>query len=365
MNKHEYCVILAGGIGSRFWPVSTEYEPKQFHVVNGLGISFLQNTYKRMLRAIPEENIYVASLARYKDQVMEQLPGISEDRLILEPYRRNTATTIVYAALLLMHRDPEAIMVATPADHSIGDPELFDNTIRQAVEHVAANDVLLTLGIVPTRPDTNFGYIQVAGGSEAYTTGKPVLAKTFTEKPDAELAKVFVDSGEFLWNSGIFIWKADFVLQEMKECCPEFSHIWENWKEAFGGDDKESFVEKAYAGSPSISIDYALMEKSDKVWILPVSFKWGDMGSWSTFYDAIKDDSDNGNAVRTAGPRIVKNLKGDMVYTTDSGKLTVIRGLENFLVVDTDDTLLICPRDDKELQEVLSEIALPEFEKYK
>jgi len=355
---------MAGGVGSRFWPVSTEEEPKQFHRVNGLGMSFLQNTYKRMLRTLPEENIFITSLARYKDIILEQIPGMSEDRLILEPYRRNTASTIVYSALFLMERDPEAIMIATPADHSIGDPELFDSTILQAVKYASENDVLLTLGIVPTRPDVNFGYVQVAGGSQAYASGKPVLAKTFTEKPDEELAKVFIDSGEFLWNSGIFIWKADFVLAEMKRYCPEFSSLWAGWKKGFASKDRENFIQRAYADSPRISVDYALMEKSDKVWVLPVNFKWGDLGSWSTLYDAAKDEEGN-NAILCKGPKIVKDLKGTMVYTTEAGKLTVIRGLENFFVVDTDDTLLICPRNQKDFQEVLSEIALPEFEKYK
>ena len=365
MNRHEYCVIMAGGVGSRFWPVSTEAEPKQFHRINGMGESFLQKTYGRMARVIPEENIFVATMARYKETVLEQLPGLSEDRLLLEPYRRNTATTIVYAALSLKYMDPEAVMVATPADHSIGDPEIFDKTIRQALDYAAGNDILLTLGIVPTRPDTNFGYVQVSGGSSACESGKPVPAKTFTEKPDAELAKVFVDSGEFLWNSGIFIWKADFVLREMKECCPEFSILWADWRKAFASADKDVFIEKAYSDSPRISIDYALMEKSGKVWVLPVRFQWGDLGSWSTLYRATRDEADGGNSVLTAGPRIVGKLKDSMVYTTDERKLTVVRGLENFMVVDTDDALLICPRDDRDLQEILSELALPEYEKYK
>ena len=357
MDNHNYCIIMAGGIGARFWPVSTESKPKQFQKIHGLDKSFLQNTYARMSRTIPQENIFVATMAKYRDLVLEQIPGMDESRLIIEPYRRNTAATITYAAFILREKDPDAVMIATPSDHSIGELELFDRTILEGLDYASRNDVLLTLGIVPTRPDTNYGYVQVTGGSRAYSAGVPVQAKTFTEKPDIEIARVFVESGEFLWNSGIFIWKADTVLRELQRFCPEYYLLWKGWEEASVSPGRESFIERAYSDSPMLSIDYALMEKSDKVWVLPAKFPWGDVGSWSTMYQYASAGDGNGNALKTAGPTIAKDVEGTMVYTTDSGKLTVLSGLKDFLVVDTDKALLICPRDDKKFQEIASEIA--------
>ena len=365
MTEHEYCVILAGGIGSRFWPISNEAKPKQFHSIHAGGASFLQETYSRMARSFAPGNIYIASLARYSELILEQLPGVKAENLILEPYGRNTATTIAHAAYMLLSKDPGAVMVATPADHAIGDDDLFDATIRKAMDRAESQNVLLTLGIVPTRPDTNFGYIQAEGGREAWKSGEPVAAKTFTEKPDAELAKVFVDSGEFLWNSGIFIWKASVVISEMEKCCPEITRLWKGWEQAFAGRDRELFVQKAYSDSPRTSIDYALMEKSDKVWILPAKFKWADIGSWGTLYRFTSAHDPDGNAMRFAGPHIVKDVKGDLIYTSDAGKLTVIKGLRDYMVIDTGKVLMVCPRDEATFKETLSEIAMPEFSEYR
>ena len=362
MINHNYCVILAGGIGTRFWPISREAKPKQFRRIWKRDETFLQLTYQRMLRILPAENIFVATLSRYKELVMENIPGIAEENIIIEPYGRNTAPTIAFSAILLKEKDPDAVMIAMPSDHDIEGDALFADTVEKALGYAASNNVLLTLGIVPTRPDTNFGYVQMSGGRQSYGSETPVRAKTFTEKPDAELAKVFFDSGEFLWNSGIFVWKASVVLDEMARCCPEIAMLWNGWESA---SDRESFVEKAYADSPRTSIDYALMEKSENVWVLPAKFAWSDLGSWSTLYEYASDPDLGGNAVWLQGPQVVKDTAGSLLIETDGGKLTVIQGLKDYTVIDSDKVLLICPRGDRPFQELFSELALPEFMEYK
>ena len=313
----------------------------------------------------PADHIMVATLERYRSLTMEQIPGLPAENIITEPYGRNTAPTIAYAARILLEKDPEAIMVVTPSDHHIADYGLFCDTLRDALDYAEQNDVLLTLGIVPTRPDTSFGYIQVTGGPDAYEAGTPVKAKTFTEKPDAELAKVFLDSGEFLWNSGLFIWKASTVLEEMAACCPELDHPWDGWEAAFASSEREAFIEKAYAGSMRISIDYALMEKSEKVWILPAKFGWGDIGSWGTLFEFSRLKDGDENIVEVGGQKIVRDCSKSMIYCDDNNKLTVVSSLENYMVIDTDKVLMVCPRDEKRLQEIMSQLALPEYSEFK
>lgn len=362
MTDHRYCVILAGGIGTRFWPVSREYKPKQFLKVWNQEKSFIRYTFERMARSIPVENILVATLDKYKELVQEHLPELPEENIILEPYGRNTAPTIAYTAQILMDKDPDAVMVAVPSDHDISDNAMFDKNIVRALEYASEHDILLTMGIVPSRPDTNFGYVQVAGGSDAWSLGDPVKAKTFTEKPDAELARVFFDSGEFLWNSGIFFWKAKVVLAEMRKCCPELMNLWQDWSTA---TDKEALVERAYSDSIRISIDYALMEKSDNVWVFPAKFIWSDIGSWSTLYEASANPDDNNNAISLEGRSIINNVSGSVIYGAESNKLTVIQDLKDFMVIDSDKVLLVCPRDDNKMQEILSQLALPEYSDFK
>lgn len=365
MNNHNYCVILAGGIGSRFWPVSRESLPKQFLRLPSGGGSFLQQTWSRMRRSFAPEHIYVTSLRRYRDIVLEQLPDLPEENLLLEPYSRNTAPSITFAAYNLLSRDPDAVMVVTPADHVIRDAELFDRTIGQAVRYAGDGEALVTLGIVPTRPDTNFGYIQVSGGPEIINEGVPVKAKTFTEKPDRELAEVFVGSGEFLWNSGIFIWKASAIVREIEKHAPEVAGFWKGWEKYVPLQSAVEFVEKAYSECPKISVDYAVMEKSDSVWILPSKFRWADIGTWEALYENMEDKDSSHNVRVVAGNSVLKDVKGSFIYSKDQGKLSLICGLEDYMVVDTGDVLLICPRDERKLKELLSNMARPEFQDYR
>jgi mannose-1-phosphate guanylyltransferase len=352
---------MAGGTGVRFWPVSRAAKPKQFLDVADTGKTFIQSTYERFLKVVPKENILIVTGDRYHDIVMEQIPDLAPENLLLEPYSRNTAPCIAYATYTILKRDPQARVVVTPSDHMIDNAELFAETISNAFDYIEGNDILMTLGVVPTRPDTNYGYIQACGGSDVYKNDSPMKVKTFTEKPDAELAKVFFDSGEFLWNSGIFFWKASVVLAEMRNCCADLIRIWDDW----GRIDRDVLVERAYSESMRISIDYALMEKSDNVWVLPAKFIWSDIGSWSTLYEASADPANHGNAISLEGKSIIKDVSNSILASTAGGKLTVVSNLDSYMVIDTDKVLLVCPRDDRRMQEILSELALPEYSEFK
>ena len=353
---------MAGGIGSRFWPISRTGKPKQFLDFSIQGRSFLRRTYDRMKVVVPEENILVVSLDQYAGLVREQLPELPEKNLLLEPYNRNTAPCIAFATYTLLKRDPEAVTVVTPADHAIARHSEFNNTLSEALELAAGSDALITLGVIPTRPDANFGYIQMAGKPE---NGKPVKVKTFTEKPDAGLARVFIETREFLWNSGIFVWRAEAIRQELEQYAPEITHLWNGWQEALGTDRQKAFLEHIYTDMPRISIDYAVMEKTDRAWVYPARFRWADIGNWESLYDYLAYHDDQGNALNRTARRLLKDCRDDIVYSTRDDKLLAIRGMEDFIVIDTDDVLMICPRDEKKLKDFLSQLAMPEYEEYR
>ena len=364
MNKHHYCVIMAGGVGSRFWPISREAKPKQFLDLSRRGKSFLRMTYDRFLGIIPKENIIVVSLTKYKDLVLEQIPELPEENLLLEPYNRNTCPCLTFATFSLLKRDPEAVMVATPSDLLIGDLDLFEKTITSALEFAEKNESLITLGIVPDRPDTNFGYIQVTGGNMSLTQDKPVKVKTFTEKPDAELAEVFIQSGEFLWNSGIFVWQASLIRKELEKYSPEVTRPFKGWESHFGELDEAAFLEKVYMNMERLSVDYGVMEKTDKAWVYPASFGWADIGNWESLYRYLADKDGEGNALQT-GKKLLQQDRNNVILSTDSKKLIAVKGLENYVVIDTEDVLMICPRSDKKIKEVIANIGLPDYEDYR
>ena len=362
LNNHHYCIIMAGGIGSRFWPISRAGLPKQFLDFNIQGRSFLRRTYDRMKAVIPEENILVVSLERYRDQVRAHLPELREENLLLEPYNRNTAPCIAFATYTVLQRDPDAICVVTPSDHAIARHEEFNKTLLEALSYAAGTDALITLGVVPTRPDSNFGYIQMAGQPR---NGRPVKIKTFTEKPDADLARVFIETREFLWNSGIFVWRADAICKALDRYAPEIARLWKGWQDALGTDGQAAFLERIYTDMPRISIDYAVMEKTDNAWVYPAAFTWADIGNWESLYDYLAYHDDQGNALNRTARRLLKESTGNIVYSTRDDKLLAVRGLEDFIVIDTDDVLMICPRDEQKLKDFLSQLAMPEYEEYR
>lgn len=362
-NRHYYCAILAGGIGSRFWPISRESMPKQFLDFTNAGKSFLRLTYDRMKTIVPEENIIIVSLERYRDLVTEHIPELPAENLLLEEYNRNTAPSVAYATYSVLRRDPEAVMVVTPSDHVIGDEALFTSTVLNSLRHAERSDALITLGIMPTRPDPNFGYIQAVGD---FYDSHHIKVKTFVEKPSEELAQVFIDTGEFLWNSGIFIWKASVIRGELEKYAPEITKLWAGWEEALGTPEERGFVQRIYASDlPRIAIDYAVMEKTDKAWVYPAKFSWADIGNWNSLYDYLSHHDSDGNANNFKGKSLLRNCRDNIIYSDRGNKLTAIRGLENFVVIDTDDVLFICPRADKDFNSLLSELAMPEFKEFK
>ena len=355
---------MAGGTGVRFWPVSRAAKPKQFLDVAYTGKTFIQSTYERFLKVVPQENILIVTGERYRDIVKEQLPDLADENLLLEPYSRNTAPCIAYATYTLLKRDPLARMVVTPSDHMIENEDLFVETICKAFDYIEENDTLMTLGVIPTRPDTNYGYVQAYGGSDAYKNGNPMQVKTFTEKPDRELAKVFISTGEFFWNAGIFLWKAETIRNEMEKYLPEVTGLFKGWENALGTPVAGEFVAKAYTDCQNISIDYGVMEKTDRAWMYPVRFGWGDVGTWESLYNIMPEKDSMGNAM-SAEKTLVENTSGVLVVSPERKKLIAIKGLEDYMVIDTEDVLVICPKDDKKFRDFISGIGMPEYEKYR
>jgi len=361
-NEHYYCVIMAGGIGSRFWPLSREEKPKQFLDLTRSGKSLLQLTYERMKQVVREDNIIVVSQRRYKDLVTGQLPSLREDNLFLEPYRRNTAPCLAFATYSILKRDPLAVVTATPSDHIIGDEDIFLNAMSTVLDHAATVDSIITMGVVATRPDHNFGYIQTAGHFE---DDRPVRIKTFTEKPSTELAQVFIESGEFLWNSGIFTFRASTMREEIELRAPEIASLWKGWKDVLGTPAQEEFLERIYPDCPKISIDYAVMEKTDNAWVYPARFKWADIGNWDSLYGYLSSVSGDGNASHFAGKGLIKDCSKNIIYSSGKEKLTAICGMDQYMIIDTEDVLLICPRKKDKFNEFISELAMPDYSDFR
>ena len=368
LDNHIWCVVMAGGSGTRFWPVSTAEVPKQFlpikgdadAAVPGAGMPFLKATVGRFDGLVPPERTLVVANRRHEALVRGMLPELPSENILLEPYNRDTAPCIAYAMYTILKRDPEGIMVVVPSDHLILEEEKFRSLVEKIASMVPQYDVLTTIGISPTRPDTNYGYIQADGIPE---DGEPIKVKTFTEKPDPDLAEIFVQSGDFLWNSGIFVWKADTLHREFHRHMPQISGAFRGWQGALDTPFQEEFLERAYADAPKISIDYAILERSDKVWTFPSSMGWYDTGTWESLYSFRSKDAD-GN-VCTAKNSIIRSSKGNLFACTDPSKLVAVQGLENYIVVDTGKVLLICPRDDRKFRDFLSNLALPQFEPYR
>jgi mannose-1-phosphate guanylyltransferase len=364
MDNNHYCVIMAGGNGSRLWPASTTACPKQFMDIAETGKTSIRNTYDRFSSIVPKDNILVVTVRKYRDLVLRDIPELKEENLLLEPYARDTAPCIAYAAYTLFKRNPQATMVMTPADHLIDDDEKFREAIVRSIEFVSENNVLMTLGITPTRPDPNFGYIQITGGSAALQKAGAIKVKTFTEKPDVSLAKVFIASGEFFWNSGIFVWTAETIIREMEKHLPEVTRVFSGWEHAVGTPMEEEFISRAYTDCVKISIDYGVMEKTDKAWLYPADFGWSDVGTWESLYGCIGEKDMNGNIFNTA--KILTEDSHDVVvYSSTYDKLVAVKGLENYVVIDTGKALLICPKDDKKLKEFTARLSMPGFENYR
>ena len=364
MNDNYYAVIMAGGVGSRFWPVSRNEMPKQFLDILGVGKTFLQITVDRFAKIVPRNNILIVTAAKYKKLIEKQLPGIAPENVLYEPYKRNTAPCIAYATYKLISRNPKATVVVSPSDHYIADEGLFVDTVATVLKYAETNDQLFTIGIKPTSPNVNYGYIQAnkKRGFE-FEGHKAYAVKTFTEKPDAELAKVFLDSGEFLWNSGIFIWNLKTIRSELENCLPNVASMFAAGKGLYYTDAEPAFINKVYEDSTSISIDYGVMEKTRKAHVFEGLFGWSDLGTWQSLYELAPHKDSDKNAVRASQAMVAKS-KGCIIYEGDKRKLVVVKGLKDYLVIDTGDALMICPRDDAAVKEILVDLAVKDKDSY-
>lgn len=346
MDKNNYCVIMAGGVGSRFWPVSRTQNPKQFIDILGVGRTLLQMTFDRFAKILPAENIYVVTNEIYRDVVLEQLPELSNEQVLGEPMRRNTAPCIAYANFKILKKNPDARIVVAPSDHLILNENEFLKVIGEGLEFVKTDNVLLTLGIEPSRPDTGYGYIQINKDIKVNTENNSLnKVKTFTEKPDLELAKVFLKSGEFFWNSGIFLWSLKSIFKAFETHLPEVNSLFTEGIDLLNTEKEEEFINDTYANCKSISIDYGVMEKADNVFVYCADFGWSDLGTWGSLYDHSEKD-ENGNALKV-DKHLLYDTK-DCIIQSRNGKLMVLQGLEDYIVVDSKDVLLICRKQDEQ-----------------
>lgn len=337
-----YCVILAGGVGSRFWPYSRKKYPKQFIDFFGTGYTLLQHTYQRFKKIVPEQNIIVVTNAAYGAIVKEQLPQLPEGNLLLEPLSRNTAPSVAWAAYHIFLSNPNANMVVAPADQFIMKEDEFREAIQHGLDFVSRTDKLLTVGMVANRPETAYGYIQIDEEHE----DDIYKVKSFTEKPELNFAKFFVESGEFYWNSGLFLWNVNAILHAMYTFLPEIGSLLDKVrKDHFNRENEQKFVEAYFPACPNISIDYGVLEKSDNVYVLTGDFGWSDLGNWNTFYEMSPKDK-NGNV--TIGSKTLLYDCHNNVITTPPDRLVVLKNLDGYVVVEKDNVLVVCKKDDTE-----------------
>ena len=352
MNKNNYAIIMAGGIGSRFWPISRSSHPKQFIDILGTGKTLIQNTYERFLKICPQENIYVVTNENYTKLVKQQLPDMADNQILTEPVMRNTAPCVAYGCFKIENLNPDAVIVVAPSDQQILDEEAFVTAIEKSLQTAASTDSLITLGIKPSRPDTGYGYIQYTDQAIDHDFHK---VKTFTEKPTLEIAKTFIQSGDFLWNAGIFVWSAKAIVKAFGRHLPEMHEIFAEARPVYNTEEEKSYVHKAYQQCINISIDYGIMEKADNVYVLPSAFGWSDLGTWASIYDLAEKDY-VGNAVIPSEKVIMYDSSNCMVNVPGE-KLVILQGLHDFIVVESNNTLLICPRDQEQnVKQVVADV---------
>jgi len=345
---------MAGGIGSRFWPVSRSNMPKQFLDIMGTGRTLIQQTFDRIVKIIPVENIYVVTNEEYRNIVQNQLPLVPNENIIGEPMRRNTAPCILYANLRIGLRNPNANIVVTPADHLIVNEKEFLKNISEGLEYIDTNNSLVTFGITPDRPATGYGYIQMANEGD---DSRFVPVKTFTEKPHLELAKFFISSGDFLWNSGIFLWKHDVIDSAIKEFLPEMYNLFVENKAVFGTDEENVAINRIYSDAKSISIDFGVMEKAQNVRVLKTDFGWSDLGTWNSLYSLHEKDLDNN--VVLGDKVLISQSSNNYINTAGTQKVVILNGIEDLIVVDTDSAILICKREnEQQISDLLNEAKL-------
>ncbi|WP_136465103.1 mannose-1-phosphate guanylyltransferase [Flagellimonas onchidii] len=350
MNKNYYAILMAGGIGSRFWPVSTSSNPKQFHDMLGTGRTLIQKTFDRLNRFVPAENILILTNERYNDLVLEQLPKVTQKQVVLEPAMRNTAPCILYAALKIQKMNPNAVMIVAPSDHWIEDELAFENDVKACFEKCEKEEVLCTLGIQPSFPNTGFGYIEYEKGSDENLK----KVSQFREKPDYETAKEFLAQGNFLWNAGIFMWGVNTIVNAFKNYQPEQYKLFESGISLYNTIEEKDFIQENYGKAKNISIDYAILEKSKSIFTLPATFDWNDLGTWGALYDKLDKDGAKNAVVNSQ--TLLQDAKGNMIRSP-KGKVIVVDGLEDYIIVDKEEVLLIYPKSKQQnIKEVLNQV---------
>jgi mannose-1-phosphate guanylyltransferase len=347
-NQHTYVAIMAGGVGSRFWPGSREARPKQFLDMLGVGKSLLRLTFERFLPLCPASNIFIVTNAAYKGLILEQIPELTENQILCEPSRNNTAPCIAYTAFKLAALDPDANIIIAPSDHIVLKEQAFLEKIRTALGFASSREALVTLGIQPSRPDTGYGYIQK--GEEAESGVFSV--KRFTEKPDLATAEAFIASGEYVWNAGIFVWNVRSILNAFKTLSPDIFDILRQGEGQWNTAGEQAFIDKYYPTTPNISVDFAIMEKAPNVYTVPSEFGWSDLGTWASLYAECPKD-EHGNVVQ--GDRIVALDVDDCLIRSPKGKLVVLKDLKDYIIVDEGDALLVYPKSkEQEIKQVTS-----------
>ncbi len=340
--KDNYCVIMGGGIGSRFWPFSRESYPKQFLDFFGTGRSLLQMTFDRFSKIIPLENIYIVTNEAYAGLIKEQLPELKEKQILLEPARRNTAPCIAYATYHIKACNPNANIVVAPSDHLILKEDVFLKDVQQSLEFVKNNKALVTLGIKPSRPETGYGYIQ----SDEQTLNGFTKVKTFTEKPNQELAKVFMESGEFFWNSGLFVWNVNTILEAFSKFLPDIASRFDLGKDKFNTPQEKAFIQENFPYCLNISIDYGIMEKADNVYMLCVDFGWADLGTWGSLFDLAPKDEQNNAPLKSK--TLMYESTNNIVALENQKRLAVIQGIHDCIIAESGNVLLICKKEDEQ-----------------
>ena len=339
MNNNNYVVIMAGGVGTRFWPFSRSMNPKQFHDVLGTGRTLLQQTADRFEEICPKENVFIVTSQDYIQIIKEQLPFMTDNQILAEPSRRNTAPCVAYACYKIATQNPDANIIVAPADHIILREKAFENRINLALKATAKNDILLTLGIMPTRPDTGYGYIQYI-----HTQDEVKKVKTFREKPNLELAKLFVTSGEYVWNAGIFIWNVQSIKKAFAQNSPQIHEIFSRGESVYFTKNEPDFINQVYQTCESISIDYAVMEKADNVYTVMGDFGWSDLGTWKSLYEVSEKD-ENENVVD--GETMLYGVTNSIIKTPKD-RLVVVQGLDGYIIAEYDNVLMICEKEQEQ-----------------
>lgn len=362
MTKNHYAIIMAGGVGTRFWPMSTARHPKQFLDILGTGRTLLQQTYDRLLKLCPANNIYVVTSTSYDELVKKQLPDLPAANVLLEPARKNTAPCVAYASYKIHKLNPNAITIVAPSDHLIKKEETFVKAVKACFKKAEKEDCLITLGIKPTRPDTGYGYIQFIDSPVEESDKRIYKVKTFTEKPDHEMARFFIDSGDFLWNSGIFMWSTRSIINALETHDPELAYVFKEGWDCYNTKKEQEFINGAYNVAKNISIDYSVMEKARNVFVRSSIIGWSDLGTWGSLYTHLKKDSDR-NAV--LGKNVMMYDSKNCIVQVPNDKLVVMQGLEDYIVVESEGVLMICKKqDEQQIRNFVNDVKVKKGERF-